>query len=392
MKRLIACLLLAVPLAARAQEDAEKRAAASEKETAAAEKRIREDDAATEVAARAALEKVASAIVEIETLGAMPEKVEAPKEDPNGPGGSTEGVLAKRGFKQAFGPSTGIAVAKELVITSTFALQREPRHIFVTRQDGKSFVATVVGKDEARMIALLKVPGAELTPATEAKTEAIQVGRAALAIGKGYGVGKPTVSAGIVSALGRSSGRAIQTSANVSPACYGGALASIDGEVMGVIVPLAGMGGMAGVELYDSGIGFAIPMTDVRALLPRLEKGETLKPAILGVTVDMTRTEDGVLVESVEPGSGAEKAGLAEGDVIREVDGKPLKGYGQLNQALGRHSAGDKVKLSVERKGAISEHEAVLGEAPSGPASHPKMPGMPGPGQPLPPGPGGEDK
>ncbi len=354
------------------------------------DKRTREGDAAVEAAVRAATAKVAPSIVEIETLGAMPDKVADPKEDPNGPGGTSEGVLVKRGFKQAFGPSTGIALGKELVLTSTFAFQREPRHIFVTRSDGKSFVAKLLGRDEGRMIALLEVPGADLAPAPEAKTEATRVGRTALAIGRGYGVPSPTVSQGIVSAIGRASGRAIQTSANVSPACYGGPLVSIDGEVMGVIVPLAGMGGQAGVELYDSGIGFAIPMDDVHALLPRLEKGETLKPAFLGITIDMGRTEDGVEVESVEHGSAADAAGLEKNDIIREIDGKPIKGSGHLNQTLGRHLAGDRITLTVERNGAISEFEAVLGEPPQGgPEGHPHVPNMPGPGQPPQPGPGG---
>lgn len=363
-------------------------------------KRVREDDAAIEAAARAAIEKVAPAIVEIEQLGAMPEKVESPKEDPNGPGGSTDGVLAKKGFKQAFGPSTGVVVGKELVVTSTYALKREPRHIFVTRADGKSFVATVVGKDETRMLALLKVPGADLTVGAEAKKDAIKVGRTALAVGKGYGVGTPTVSQGIVSATDRAKGIAIQTSANVSPACYGGPLVSLDGEIMGICVPLAGMGGQAGVELYDCGIGFAIPIEDVRALLPRLEKGETLKPGFLGVTVDMGRTEDGILIESVQPKSPADKAGIEDGDVIVEVAGKKAIGHHVLNHAIGKLSAGDVLKLVVVRDGKKVEIEAKLAEAPKAPPK-PKIPGMPGgrpgpnPPGPNPPGPnppGGDDE
>jgi serine protease Do len=363
----------------------------------AVEKQSREDDAAVEAAARAAADKVSPAIVEVETIGAMPEKVEEPKEDPNGPGGSAEGVLVKKGFKQAFGPSTGVAVGPELVITSSFAVKREPRHIFVTRSDGKSFVATILGKDEARMLVLLKVPGADLKPAKDCKRDDIKAGRFALAMGKGYGVEKPTVSQGIVSAVSRAQGRAIQTCAHVSPACYGGPLVSIDGEVMGVLVPLAGMGGQAGVELYDCGIGFAIPMDDVRAILPRLEKGETLKPGFLGIQIDQGRTEDGVLIEVVQPESAAEKAGLKDGDLVIEVDGKTVKTQYDLLSGIGRHSAGDKITLTVDRKGVIAEYEGVLGEQPAN-VGHPnlKLPGMPqpgpGPGPNPPGGPGGGDE
>ncbi|MEZ0228081.1 MAG: S1C family serine protease [Planctomycetota bacterium] len=365
-------------------------------------KKTSEGDAAIEAAARRAVEKAAPAIVEIETLGAMPDKVEAPKDDPNAPGGTSDGILAKKGFKQAFGPSTGVVVGKELVITSTYALKREPRHIFVTRSDGKSFVATVLGKDEARMLALLKVPGADLTAGAEAKKDTIKVGRTALAVGKGYGVGTPTVSQGLVSAVDRASGKAIQTSANVSPACYGGPLVSLDGEIMGVCVPLAGMGGQAGVELYDCGIGFAIPIEDVRAILPRLEKGETLKPAFLGVVVDQGRTEDGILIESVQPKSPADKAGLEDEDVIIEVDGKKAVGHHVLNHAIGKRSAGDKLKLVVLRGKERVELEAKLAEAPKTPPRPKGPPGMPGPGGrpgpnppgPNPPGPapGGDDE
>jgi serine protease Do len=372
----VSLFILSFPLAAFAQDELERK--------------TREGDVGFEAAARGALARVAPSVVEVETIGAMPEKVEAPKEDPNAPGGSQDGVIARRGFKQAFGPSTGVVLGKDLVITSMFALKREPRHIFVTRADGKSFVATLLGRDEARMIALLKVPGADLTPAPEAASASILVGRTALSIGRGHGAEAPTVSQGIVSAVGRSSGRAIQTSANVSPACYGGPLVSIDGEVMGVIVPLAGMGGMAGVELYDSGIGFAIPMEDVRRILPRLEKGETLKPGLLGITADMGRTEEGVEIETVQPDSAADKMGLKPKDVISEVDGRAIKGFGQLSQALGRHSAGDKVTLVVNRDGSISEYEGELGEAPKEVAPrHPPIPEQPGPNPPMPPPPGG---
>jgi serine protease Do len=378
VRHLAFLLIIAFPLAALAQDDP-------------LEKRTREGDAGIEAAVRAALARVKPAIVEVETLGAMPEKVETPHADENAPGGTQDGVLAKKGFKQAFGPSTGVAVGKELVITSMFALKREPRHIFVTRGDGKSFVATVLGKDEARMIALLKVPGAELTPAPEAASASIKVGATALSIGRGYGTDTPTVSQGIVSGVGRQSGRAIQTDANVSPGCYGGPLVSIDGEVMGLVVPLAGMGGMAGVELYDSGIGFAIPMEDIRKLLPRLEKGETLKAGMLGITADMGRTEEGVEVETIQPDSTAAKMGLRPKDVIVEIDGKPIKGIGQLSQAIGRHVAGDKVKLVVERNGASSEYEGDLGEYVRESMLKDANPQRPGPGRPPgPPPPGGQ--
>src|SRR5581483_2340310 len=135
--------------------------------------------------------------------GALPEKIEAPKssDDVPGQGGSVEGVLAKSGFKQAQGPSTGVAIAKDLVVTSTFAFTEKPRHVFVTRSDGKSFVAHVLGRDESRMIALLKVEGADLVPAKPAPRASWQVGRFAAALGRGLGTKEPPVSLAVVSAI-----------------------------------------------------------------------------------------------------------------------------------------------------------------------------------------------
>src|SRR4051812_21187114 len=99
MKRpaLALALLLTLGTAARADEPSADEVAA----------KLKADDAAVEAAVRAAIARVSPSIVEIETLGGMPDKIESPKEDPNGPNGTTEGVLAKKGFKQAFGPSTG---------------------------------------------------------------------------------------------------------------------------------------------------------------------------------------------------------------------------------------------------------------------------------------------
>ena len=384
-RRALASLAVAVPLGLAGAAALAGDGAPAGSEQAIAEK-LQDEDAAVEASVRAASERLRPSIVEVEEIGAMPEKVETPAKDDQGSGGSAEGVIAKKGFKQAFGPSTGVAVAKDLVVTSTFAVKREPRHIFVTRHDGKAFVATPLGRDEGRMILLLRVEGADLTPAPVAARDAIKVGRYAISLGRGLGTQEPALSLGIVSAVDRIGGRAIQTSGKVSPANYGGPLATIDGEVMGVLVPLTAFGGMAGVDLYDSGIGFAVPLQDVKELLPRLEKGEKLKPGFLGVAVDQARTEDGVLVEGVQPGSAAEKAGIKAKDVIVEIDGKPVQAYFQLHHALGRGLAGDKVKLVVERNGKKKTLEVTLGEVPEQPppGTPPRMPPPPGPG----PGPG----
>ena len=95
----------------------------------------------------------------------------------------------------------------------------------------------------------------------------------------------PSVSVGIISAVGRIWGKAIQTDAKISPINYGGPLIDIEGRVQGILVPASPQGEdvTAGFEWYDSGIGFAIPMEDVLAVLPRLKQGKDLKKGLLGI-------------------------------------------------------------------------------------------------------------
>jgi serine protease Do len=311
-----------------------------------------DEDAVVEAAARKALARVSPSVVEVETIGAIPERHEGPKlggKDgaPVPPDG--KGLLVKEGFKQAFGPSTGIVVRKDgMIVTSTFVLEREPRHVFVTLDDGRALVAHPLGRDETRGLALLKVSANDLVPATCAGRDDAVVGRFSLAVGRGLGLPKPSVSIGIVSARDRAGGRAIQSSSAISPVNYGGPLVAIDGSVLGMIVPLAPAGGMAAPDLYDSGIGFAIPMQDVLELLPRLEKGERLEAGFLGIVVDPGSVRGGAKVQQVAPGSPAAKSTMFKpGALIVEVDGKKIEGHLDLQRALARHYAGDFVKMVV---------------------------------------------
>ena len=116
------------------------------------------------------------------------------------------------------------------------------------------------------MLVLLKVEAEPKLPVPESVPSAeMRVGQWALAVGRTFEASRPNVSVGIVSALGRIWGKAIQTDAKISPNNYGGPLVDISGRVLGVLVPMSpdGSGEMAGVEWYDSGIGFAIPLEGV---------------------------------------------------------------------------------------------------------------------------------
>lgn len=322
--------------------------------------------------------KLAPSVVTVEALGGLPKRFKAPKNE----GEKQKGILARRGFKQAAGPSTGLIVrADGLIVTSTFPLVRNPRHLFVTLQDGRSYVARLLGADQSRKLALLKIDAKDLPVPRFAPRAQVQVGRFALALGRGLGTSEPAASLGIVSALGRVGGRAIQSSAAISPVNYGGPLVGIDGSILGVLVPLDLQGRMAGVDIYDSGIGFAIPIQDVVELIPRLTKGGKLERAFLGLVPDESHRGQGIRVGQVAPGSPAAKAGIKRADIVLTLDGEKTNETWQLRRALGRRFAGEVVELAVSRDGETLNLKIEL--APPGGAAPPPGP-QPAPKQPAP--------
>ena len=179
----------------------------------------------------------------------------------------------------------------------------------------------------------------------------------------------PAMSVGVISALDRIFGKAVQTDAKISPVNYGGPLVDLDGRVIGVLVPAAPRGDSetAGVEWYDSGIGFAIPLTDVLSVLPRLKEGKDLRRGVLGVMAKST-DQYGVaaIIGTVSPESAAAKAGLQSGDEIIAIDGKPVANHSQLLQALGPKYEGDTINLRIKRgKEEVNFDKIVLGGVPS---------------------------
>lgn len=311
-----------------------------------------------EKAVTIAVKKASKYVVRIDTLGDLRAGHKARSK--------RSGVLAKKGFKQAYGPSTGTIVSeKGFIVTSLFTVRNEPRHIFVTLNDGQQFVAKVVGKDTSRGIALLKINSEKPLPAlTMIPKKDIKAGQFSIAIGYGYGGKTPNVSVGIVSAKDRISGKALQSSALISPANYGGILASIDGRVQGVIVPLTSSGRMAGVDFYDCGIGFAIPGEDLTRVLPRLMQGESLKSGFLGIVADQAKTKGGIKVKQVVRRSPADRAGLKAGDVITNVGGKAVKNFFDFFNEIGKRVAGEKVVVKYLREGVEQQVEVALAERP----------------------------
>jgi S1-C subfamily serine protease len=301
----------------------------------------REDLAgAEEQAMAAAVMRVAPSVVQIETSGGT---------DVIGSG--------REQIRKGTGPTTGLVVTTDgYIISSAFNFANKPAAVFVALPGHKDrYVAQTVATDQTRMLTLLKIEASGLPLPMAAPKSDMHVGQSALALGRTWTGpdGAPSVSVGIVSALGRIWGKAIQTDAKVSPVNYGGPLVDIQGRVLGVLVPASprAQDETAGVEWYDSGIGFAIPLEDINAVLPRLKKGKDLKRGLLGVVPKNPPEKYNALPEiaSVLPESAAAHAGLRPGDVITEVAGVKVERQAQVLHVIGNKYEGDVVSLKVRR-------------------------------------------
>ena len=251
------------------------------------------------------------------------------------------------------GPTTGVVVSEDgYLITSSFNFLSKPASILVTLPDGRRFPADLIASDKSKMLTLIKIEQSGMTPIAAAPKGDLAVGQWAIALGRTYDNAFPSISVGIVSALNRIWGRAVQTDAKVSPVNYGGPLVDLQGRAIGILVPLSPQGGgeAAGVEWYDGGIGFAIPMVDVLAVLDRLKAGEELKPGLMGVSFEaMGPLAGAARIDRVRPLSPADEAGLLVDDVIVEADGKPIDRVPALQHVLGAKYAGESVALVVKR-------------------------------------------
>ncbi|MBX7166460.1 MAG: PDZ domain-containing protein [Pirellulales bacterium] len=302
------------------------------------------DPAAEERAIRAAAMRAAPSVVRIETVGGL-ERV---------------GELLV-----GTGPTTGVVLTADgYIVSSSFNFVQQPASILVTLPDGTRLPAQRVANDRSRQLTLLKVdaPSPLVIPEIVPEEET-SVGAWAIALGRTYAADEPNISVGIVSALARLGGRVIQTDAKISPANYGGPLIDIRGRVLGVLVPLSPQGGdeIAGVEWYDSGIGFAVPLAHVMRMLPRWQAGTDLRPGILGITLkEKGPLAEPVTIDTCRPNSPAAKAGLLPGDRVVEVAGVAVTRQGELYRQLQPLYAGDRTSIVVERGNARESFEVEL--------------------------------
>lgn len=279
------------------------------------------------------------------------------------------------------GNTTGVMISPDgLAITSSFNFIDQPSAITVLTRDGQRRVANVLGRDDTRRICLLQVEGVENMPVPEmVPVDEVEVGQWAVSVGVGYGDSQPAISMGIISARGRIGGRAIQTDANISPANYGGPLVDIEGRMIGICVPMSAdsqdLG--SGVQWYDSGIGFAIPLHGADELIQRMSEGKHIQRAFLGIQSENAEESEGTRITAVVPGSAAAAAGLKSGDVLRKLDDHELPNVAELREVLTEYYAGDEITLVFRREDQEETVQITLG-APIRPDSEDTPGRLPG--------------
>jgi len=245
----------------------------------------------------------------------------------------------------------------------------------VTLSDRREFKAKVVGTDPKSDIAVLKIDVSNLPCITVGDSSKVQVGDYALAVGDPFGVGQ-TVTMGIVSATGRSHlgiedyEDFIQTDAPINPGNSGGALVNDRGELIGVNTAIIAHGSEG-----NQGIGFAIPSNMARNVMEQIVQNGKVTRAYLGivpqdVTPSISRAfndklSGGALVGDVSPNSPAQRSGLERGDIIEDVNGKPVADANDLRMRISMMAPGSDVTLKVLRNGAEREMAVKLGELPT---------------------------
>lgn len=309
-----------------------------------------------------ALDAIAPSIVRIETIGgAQPAK---PRGDGQGGGRGPD-------FRQGDGPTTGVVWSADgFIVTSSFNFLRDPTVITVILHDDRRFVAKLISRDEPGRIALLKIEAGGLPVPQKIGIDGLHAGQWILAAGYGQGTNTPSPSIGILSAVGRMNGMAVQTDAKISPANYGGPLLDLQGRLIGINVPM-GMttDEIAGVEFYDSGIGFATRVDRIERNFARLSAGHDVQRGLLGVTLEPEDLKPAPATQTAqprgmriggEPRGPAVTAGLKKGDLIIALNDHPTPRLVDLRRALWASSAGEAVKVRYMRDGQTFDTELTL--------------------------------
>ena len=271
------------------------------------------------------------------------------------------------------GAGSGVVLTEDGYIITCNHVVSGANNIKVSLNDGTEYTATLVGGDSTTDVAVLKIDATGLTPATIGDSDSLAVGQSVLAVGNPLGELGGTVTGGMISALNREvtiedqTMSLIQMDASVSPGNSGGALFNASGDLIGIVNAKSSGD-------YAEGLGFAIPInTAYNVAMDLIQSGYVTGRPQLGISVITITdaataarygvTSAGIYISQVNPGSGAEKAGLQAGDRIVSVDNVLAETANDVVSRVQEKSVGDTVSLQVARKGQLITVEVELTEA-----------------------------
>jgi serine protease Do len=319
-------------------------------------------------------EQVNHAVVNISTTQVLKENPMQPFMGPNSPFRDFFGDdLLKRFFgdmpqgrmkTNALG--SGFIIDNEgLILTNNHVVEKADE-IKIKTDSGKEYDATVVGRDPKTDIALIRVtPDADFPkPVKLGDSDALRVGDWIIAVGNPFGLGH-TVTAGIISARGRYIGAGpyddfLQTDAAINPGNSGGPLFNMNGEVVGISTAIVAQG---------QGIGFAIPISLARDLIPQLKTGKVIRGwlgvMIQDITPELAESFDikerkGVIISDMVTGGPAEKAGLKRGDVVTQFNGKDVDNAHVLSRLVASTPPNTQVSIRVVRDGKSRDIKTTI--------------------------------
>ena len=277
------------------------------------------------------------------------------------------------------GSGSGVLISADGYIVTNNHVIDKAVELDVTLNDGRTFVARLIGTDPTTDVALIKIEGEKELPFLPfGSSDALRLGEWVLAIGAPYSL-QSTVTAGIVSAKGRNLGALssadrmaleafIQTDAAVNPGNSGGALVNTRGELIGINTLIQSPTGTF------AGYSFAVPTSIVKKVVDDLREHGVVQRALLGINyreIDARFLEEmgeqtgitekgGIYVAEVVEGGGAEAAGIRKGDILLEMNGRSIADAAKLSEQIARYRPNDKVTILAKRGGEMKQFDVTL--------------------------------
>ena len=283
------------------------------------------------------------------------------------------GMRGGNGRRQVTGQGSGFLISADgYAVTNNHVVDGASK-VEVTTDDGKSYKAQVIGTDQRTDLALIKLEGGSNFPFAKLADGKPRIGDWVLAVGNPFGLGG-TVTAGIVSAMGRDIGNGpyddfIQIDAPVNKGNSGGPAFSVDGDVVGVNTAIYSPSG------GSVGIAFSIPASTVKSVVAQLKDKGSVSRGWIGVQIQPVTQDiadslglkkaEGALVAEPQANGPAAKTGIESGDVITSVNGEAVKDARELARTIGGIAPGTAVKLNVLHKGQEKTIDLTLGKLPN---------------------------